>query len=70
MSVMEVIAMDIQKLRLAVQDFRFQGKVRRDNNSSLTVREHNELVESIARALDKFVDAIEESESPESATKD
>ena len=62
--------MDIQKLRLAVQDFRFQGQVRRDNNSSLTVREHNELVESIARALDKFVDAIEESESPESATKD
>lgn len=62
--------MDIQKPRLAVQDFRFQGKVRRDNNSSLTVREHNELVESIARALDKFVDAIEESESPESATKD
>ena len=62
--------MDIQKLRYAVKDFRFQGKVHRDNDSSLTVREHNELVESIARALDKFVDAIEESESPESATKD
>ena len=62
--------MDTQKLRYAVKDFRFQGKSLRNNESALTVREHNELVESIARALDKFVDAIEESESPESAAKD
>ncbi len=52
--------MDIQKLRYAVKDFRFQGKMPFPNDTPLTVRDNNKLVECIARALDKFVDELEE----------
>lgn len=59
--------MDIQKLRRAVKNFRFQGTVPRSNDSYLTVREHNEFVKKTADILDELINDIEESESPESA---
>lgn len=56
------MAVDIEKLRTAVKDFRFQGKIHRNNENCTSVSEVNHLVESIAHALDKFVDELEASQ--------